>query len=372
MIQSIVQSYDYKKKIGKGDGGTTVVANPTGTAQAWLDQIKIGEEIYQTKQVPRTLDEDKVLISDPDQETGTKWENPKNLDIDLSCIADDYDETLNPSNKLAYKVDTYVIYNRDLYKSKFPIYTKAGAFKSDMWDMATTYDAQEQYALGDITVYNGDLYKCTSETGATGEWDATKWTQQFPSSYNIAFSFYNPGSVVEYNGDYYQANATYENDPVGPFDATRWSKTQVATNLVTNIKQYTYTGEPSETKTSQITIPVNGVAPINVFKGTITTFNDAGEDCTTDFIINATGSQTFGGTGKCVLVVPGYGSVKFLVLTITLDTGGSNKIKITLNRITEIGLVEGTLSITTDTEMIFPPITVRLESYSTNVIRQTN
>ena len=239
MIQSIVQSYDYKKKIKTGGGeGTTVVANPTGTAQAWLDQIKIGEEIYQTKQVPRTLEEDKVLISDPNQETGTKWENPKNLHTNLDSVADEYDETKNPSNHIAYKLGDYVIYDNDLYKANQSISTKAGPFNEDMWDMATTYDTQETYALGDITVYNGDLYKCTSETGATGEWDATKWEIQYPSSYNPSASYYTEGTVVEHNGDYYQANATYENAPVGSFDVLKWTKTNVASNIGAPFKTF--------------------------------------------------------------------------------------------------------------------------------------
>lgn len=374
MIQSIVQSYDYKKKIGKGGGGegTTVVANPTGPAQAWLDKIKIGDDIFQTKQVPRTLDEDKVLISDPNQETGTKWESAKNLDIDLSCIADDYDETKNPANRLAYNLGSYVIYNHNLYKARFSIYTKAGAFNPDMWDIVTTYDAQETYAIGDACIYNGDPYKCTSEDGATGEWDSSKWTQQHPMSYNISFSNYYPGNMVEYAGNYYVANATYENNPVGPFDATRWSKTQVSSNLTATISQYTYSSASGETKTSQVSIPVSGVAPTNVFRATISMNNDAGEECQTSCNFKA-GSEFLGGSsGKCVLVIPGYASVKFLVLTVSLGSSGTNRILIELNRITEIGLVEGSLSITTDTEMIFPPITVRLESLTPNVITQIN
>lgn len=261
MIQSIVQSYDYKKKIGKGGGGegTTVVANPTGPAQAWLDKIKIGNDIYQTKQVPRTLDEDKVLISDPDQETGTKWENPKNLHTNLDSVADEYDETKNPSDHIAYKMGDYVIYDNDLYKANQTINTKAGPFNEEMWDIATTYDAQEQYALGDITVYNGDLYQCTSEEGATGEWDSTKWTLQYPSSYNPAASYYTTGTVVEHNGSYYQANATYANAPVGSFDVLKWTKTNVASNIGAPFKTFTLIKT-----TSSVTTDENGYLKFTV------------------------------------------------------------------------------------------------------------
>lgn len=231
----IIDPENLKKR---GGGGGTVIANPTGPAQAWLDKIQIGDDIYQTKQVPRTLEEDKVLISDPDQETGTKWENPKNLHTNLDSVADEYDETKNPSDHIAYRIGDYVIYDNDLYKANQTINTKAGPFNEEMWDMATTYDAQEQYELNDITVYNGDLYKCTSETGATGEWDATKWEIQYPSSYNPAASYYTAGTVVEHNGDYYQANATYENDPVGTFDVLKWTKTNVANNIGAPFKTF--------------------------------------------------------------------------------------------------------------------------------------
>ena len=153
-------------------------------------------------------------------------------------IADPYNPEKNPSDHIAYRMGDFVTYNGELYKANQTINTKAGAFNGDMWDMATTYDTQEQYELDDITVYNGDLYKCISESGATGEWDATKWEIQYPSSYNQAASYYTPGTVVEYNGDYYKANATYENAPVGAFDVLKWTNTTVASNIGSPFKTF--------------------------------------------------------------------------------------------------------------------------------------
>lgn len=153
-------------------------------------------------------------------------------------VADPYNPEKNPNDHIAYRMGDFVTYNGELYKANQTINTKAGAFNEDMWDMATTYDTQEQYELDDITVYNGDLYKCISESGATGEWDATKWEIQYPSSYNQAASYYTPGTVVEYNGDYYKANATYENAPVGAFDVLKWTNTTVASNLGAPFKTF--------------------------------------------------------------------------------------------------------------------------------------
>ena len=187
-------------------------------------------------------------------------------------ITDPYNPEKNPSDHIAYRMGDFVTYNGELYKANQTINTKAGAFNEDMWDMATTYDAQEQYELDDITVYNGDLYKCISESGATGEWDSTKWEIQYPSSYNQAASYYTSGTVVEYNGDYYKANATYENAPVGAFDVLKWTNTTVASNLGAPFKTFSLIKSASSATTDEhgflkftVTVTGGSVYPVGLY-----------------------------------------------------------------------------------------------------------
>ena len=45
-------------------------------------------------------------------------------------------------------------------------------------NIAATYSASSSYAVGDLCIYNGVLYKCNTAIGSGGEaWNASHWTQ---------------------------------------------------------------------------------------------------------------------------------------------------------------------------------------------------
>ena len=45
-------------------------------------------------------------------------------------------------------------------------------------NIAATYSASSSYAVGDLCIYNGILYKCNTAIGSGGEtWNASHWTQ---------------------------------------------------------------------------------------------------------------------------------------------------------------------------------------------------
>ena len=45
-------------------------------------------------------------------------------------------------------------------------------------NIAATYSASSSYAIGDLCIYNGILYKCNTAIGSGGEtWNASHWTQ---------------------------------------------------------------------------------------------------------------------------------------------------------------------------------------------------
>lgn len=153
--------------------------------------------------------------------------------IDLDAIADEY----NPERLTPYPVGDLVIYNGDLYKASARVPTKAGAFKPEMWDEIAEYNAEETYSFGNTVVYSGAVYNCISGEPVTGEWDSTKWYQITVNSYDVNNS-YSIGSTVEYDTKYYKANSNYANDPVGDFNLLYWAPTsieQLISNVITRV-----------------------------------------------------------------------------------------------------------------------------------------
>ncbi len=145
--------------------------------------------------------------------------------IDLDTIADEY----NPERLTPYPVGDLVIYNGDLYKATAAVTPKAGAFKPEMWDEIAEYDETVAYSLGSLVVYQGTLYRNVNFEATEPqpeEWNPEHWTQHTANSYDVNTMYYN-GSVVEYDTNYYRANSNYANDPVGDFNLLYWTPTSV-------------------------------------------------------------------------------------------------------------------------------------------------
>lgn len=175
-------------------------------------------------------------------------------------ITAEYDPTRNPQNKIAYNKGDYVVYNGELYKANQSLMTKAGAFNPEMWDKVEAYDPEKTYHGNDKVMYMGDLYSCIVEE-TTGEWDAEDWSLQYPQSYNPTSSYYSQGTVVENDGDYYVANASFENSPIGAFDPLVWTNTTVMSSMM-KIKQTAIKSEAGNAPT--LATDSDGIVKINV------------------------------------------------------------------------------------------------------------
>ena len=44
-------------------------------------------------------------------------------------------------------------------------------------NFANDFSTSSTYAVGDMVLYQGDLYQCTTAITTAGAWDSTKWTQ---------------------------------------------------------------------------------------------------------------------------------------------------------------------------------------------------
>ena len=44
-------------------------------------------------------------------------------------------------------------------------------------NLAASYSSSSTYQVGDIVIYNGELYKCITAVSTAEEWDETKWQQ---------------------------------------------------------------------------------------------------------------------------------------------------------------------------------------------------
>ena len=161
--------------------------------------------------------------------------------IDLSLIADKYDETHQ------YPANDMVVYNNKLYKSTTAVNTP-GVFDETMWTEYLPYDPSNTYNSGDYATYEVDgdnkCFRC-DEDNVTGEWDDTKWTDvselEFPS-YNYANStpYYPNVSKValRYPGSYryFIANSTYApTGGAGEWNSAKWTETTVEA-VIKNIK----------------------------------------------------------------------------------------------------------------------------------------
>lgn len=175
-------------------------------------------------------------------------------------ITGEYDPTKNPQNKVAYNKGDYVVYNGELYKANQDLMTKAGAFNPEMWDKVEAYDPTKTYHGNDKVVYNGDLYSCIVEE-TTGEWDASDWSKQFPQSYSPTSYYYSQGTVVENDGDYYVANSSFENLPIGAFEPSVWTETTVMSSM-TKVKATQIKSEAGSPPT--LVTDKNGIVKINV------------------------------------------------------------------------------------------------------------
>lgn len=175
-------------------------------------------------------------------------------------ITGEYDPTKNPQNKIAYKKGDYVVYNGELYRANQDLMTKAGAFNPEMWDKVEAYDPEKTYHGNDKVVYMGDLYSCIVEE-TTGEWNAEDWSLQYPQSYNPTSSYYSQGTTVEYDGDYYVANSSFENAPIGAFDPLVWTNTTVMSSMM-KIKATQIKSEAGSPPT--LVTDSDGIVKINV------------------------------------------------------------------------------------------------------------
>ena len=64
----------------------------------------------------------------------------------------------------------------DFYKSIYSGKEMENAF-STFHNMAEPYSTSKPYVVGDVCLYNNNLYQCTSPT--TGTWNAAKWQQVY-------------------------------------------------------------------------------------------------------------------------------------------------------------------------------------------------
>ncbi len=169
------------------------------------------------------VDYKKETIKIAKQHGGTK--------IDLDAIADEYD----PERTTPYPVGDLVIYNGDLYKASAQVPTRAGAFKPEMWDEVGVYDETVAYSYGQYVVYDGVLYRNTFLAPQTPEsWNPEHWQAASVNSYDTTATNYQRFTTIEYDTKYYTANSNYANDPVGEFNLLYWTPTSIE-QLIGNV-----------------------------------------------------------------------------------------------------------------------------------------
>lgn len=274
MIQSIDQSYDYKKKTkkeidlkisqlsasklpfaaegfvatntkdaiveakgGGGGGGTSVIPNPTGIPAAYLDTVQIGDTKYQVQQITHTPGNvNDVLVYKGGGGVDNEYVNPETLNVNHTPVADMYDPTKNQTTAYdsAYALNDKVIYQNKMYNCTTAVKSRAGEWNSDYWTQALEWNDQDTYTEGMKREYQGAMYECVVATATVGEFKDDEWND-VSASYE-AYSetaVYNPSfSKVKYNGDFYTASASYKGTGgAGSFNALYWTETSVENEL---------------------------------------------------------------------------------------------------------------------------------------------
>ena len=54
--------------------------------------------------------------------------------------------------------------------------TVDGVMQATEDNITDAYDASNTYYNGDLCIHDNVLYRCTTNTSATGTWDSSKWT----------------------------------------------------------------------------------------------------------------------------------------------------------------------------------------------------
>ena len=87
-------------------------------------------------------------------------------------------------------------------------------------NFAAAYSDSSAYAVGDLCIYQGVLYRCTTAIGGSGEaWNASHWTQVSIAELLLSAIFMSKQNVANANADldngiYYATSAT-QNVPNG-------------------------------------------------------------------------------------------------------------------------------------------------------------
>lgn len=269
---------------------------------------------------------------------------------DLTVVGNAY----NPDQTAPYNVGDLVVYDGSLYKCKSPVSQTAGTFDPDMWNRIADYDSTQTYNTYDFVEYDSKCWRCDNDN-VTGEWDNTKWTDVTINyeAYNEASTSYYPSgsSGVSYETHFYRTNSTYENTgAVGDFNSTKWEVTKIANNMAITTHQYVKGYDGTGTTTSQAMISIGDTA------GKIVALNVAVRNRDGQFIKcpipieqykNIKSMSTI--SAHTTLVVPHNTGVDFIDVTISNMMAGGYYLYITINKVIEIGLVQGEVAITTNT-----------------------
>ena len=269
---------------------------------------------------------------------------------DLTVVGNAY----NPNQTAPYNVGDLVVYNGKLYKCKSRVPQTAGTFDPLMWDRIADYDTTQTYNTYDFVEYDSKCWRC-DEDSVTGEWDSTKWTDVTINyeAYNEASTSYYPSgtSGVSYETHFYRTNATYENTgSVGEFNSAKWDETKIANNMAITTHQYVKGYDGTGSTTSQASVSLADTA------GKIVALNVAVKNRDGEFIKcpipieqykNIKGMSTI--SAHTTLVVPHNTGVDLIDATIANMQAGGYYLYITINKVIEIGLVQGDVTITTNT-----------------------
>lgn len=199
MIQSIRQSYDFKKFLKKAGGGSSDLEPRVQELELEVSQLS-ASVLNIWGAVEHKVDDEDIA-----------W-------------------PFNSEHTTAIPVGQLAFYEGEIYRCKSRVNINAGAFDSTMWDIVPDYDETQTYNTYDFVVYDGKVWRC-DESSITGEWDPSHWTDvtinwdeydPTSKSYNASFS------NCIYEGDFYTANATYQpQGTVGAWEPSKWDHTSV-------------------------------------------------------------------------------------------------------------------------------------------------
>ena len=222
------------------------------------------------KEVPGEGNYSDEYIWDSDEETyeqiGDTQVAPIEDYIKDSSIAPLYDNTST------YAVGDIVVYENELYRCTTAIST-AEEWDSIHWtktdiisempvippipadanhNIASAYDSTATYDLGDLCIYNGNLYECSTAISTAEEWTAAHWTAKtvadelankannsdIPTDYAKDTSVtalydstatYELGDIVMYQKELYECTTAI---PVAEeWDSTHWTKTDIFSQM---------------------------------------------------------------------------------------------------------------------------------------------